>query len=872
MALNFLLKRSGTNSKRPNPASMALGELDLNYDAATGGIYYKDSAGNVVKVGPCQVSSTAPNVTPAGSAGNSAGEFWFDTANQVLQVWNGSAWVDATSTDGFLPLAGGTMTGDITFNSGQTFSGTVGNLDFQAKGDLVAGFGANSFGIASVGTDGQVLSANSACASGLEWATPGSGASPATPTVAGVLPGCADSVNFTASVGDNALLSLTSGTCNTALGANAGCLITTGLCNVAVGSLTLCSATTTSANTAIGYCALAKTTGSSNTAIGGRSGRCITTGDNNTAVGRDALEFNGVGFYNSGVGVSALRNACGSYNSALGYQAGYRSDGDNNVFVGADAGSNLLTGANNVFLGNNSGFSVVSGTRNVIIGPDADPGVDSSCCLVIGTTLFNWLLGDSTGAIKPGAGILDCASSTGTAGQVLMSNGSNAVCWGTAGGGGGSGTVTDVTAGAGLTGGTITTSGTIAIDSACVLEPVDFTAKGQVLVGTGNGTYSALGVGTNFQVLQAFSGSASGLAWCTPAYLNCNLLLAKGSIISASAANTPSVIAVGTNTQVLTADSACTAGVKWAAIPAAAVSAATPSVVGGVYGCSTTATSANCTTAVGFQSLLDLTSGTENTALGFRAGQDITTGSSNIAIGSRAMCQATLAGVTGSDNIALGVFTLNSALATNHNIAVGTGALSCTTGSCNIAIGGFAQQGLRAASCNLSMGQTTLAYNLTGNNNIAIGYQAGSLNAADGNCGVICVTGSNCITVGNCFHTCATIKVGWTVTSDERDKAIDLAGVPYGLSFVNQIEPIAYCWCDRSTGEITEDRKRFGFSAQNICTLETGTEHPVIVSADDPEHLMITDQALLPVLVNAIKELSAKNDALEARLALLEKA
>jgi hypothetical protein len=65
------------------------------------------------------------------------------------------------------------MTGDIVFNSGQTFSGTVSNQDFQAKGDLVAGYGANSFGIQSVGTNGQVLSANSATASGLEWVNAG---------------------------------------------------------------------------------------------------------------------------------------------------------------------------------------------------------------------------------------------------------------------------------------------------------------------------------------------------------------------------------------------------------------------------------------------------------------------------------------------------------------------------------------------------------------------------------------------------------------------------------------------------------------------------------------------------------------------------
>ena len=95
MSVNILLKRSATASKRPVGASMAFGELNLNYDAATGGLYYKDTLGAVVKVGPCQVSATAPNSSPAGSAGNSAGEFWFDSSTGTLKVYDGTAFVEA---------------------------------------------------------------------------------------------------------------------------------------------------------------------------------------------------------------------------------------------------------------------------------------------------------------------------------------------------------------------------------------------------------------------------------------------------------------------------------------------------------------------------------------------------------------------------------------------------------------------------------------------------------------------------------------------------------------------------------------------------------------------------------------------------------
>ena len=159
MAMNFLLKRSGAPDKRPDPTSMALGELDLNYDAVTGGVFYKDSNGGVVKVGSAQVSATAPNATPAGSAGNSTGEFWYDTANSALNVWDGSAWAEVGGGGGVTQIIAGTNVtvtpsdglGAVTVNATSpwtTASGTV--LDGQTTAiytaavnpaDVFAGWG-----------------------------------------------------------------------------------------------------------------------------------------------------------------------------------------------------------------------------------------------------------------------------------------------------------------------------------------------------------------------------------------------------------------------------------------------------------------------------------------------------------------------------------------------------------------------------------------------------------------------------------------------------------------------------------------------------------------------------------------------------------
>jgi hypothetical protein len=49
-----------------------------------------------MKIGPAHYGATAPNATPGsgGSSGNSLGEFWYDTANGILKIFNGTSWED----------------------------------------------------------------------------------------------------------------------------------------------------------------------------------------------------------------------------------------------------------------------------------------------------------------------------------------------------------------------------------------------------------------------------------------------------------------------------------------------------------------------------------------------------------------------------------------------------------------------------------------------------------------------------------------------------------------------------------------------------------------------------------------------------------
>lgn len=123
----------------------------------------------------------------------------------------------------------------------------------------------------------------------------------------------------------------------------------------------------------------------------------------------------------------------GGQNTVLGTYSGFGlTTGTQNTFVGYNSGTGATTGIGNVALGMATGTGIGTGCNNVVIGNSiAVPSTNGSCQLAIGygSTSY-WLTGCSTGAIRPGAGIMDCTGSTGTVGQVLTSNGSNAVCWG----------------------------------------------------------------------------------------------------------------------------------------------------------------------------------------------------------------------------------------------------------------------------------------------------------------------------------------------------------------------------------------------------------------------------------------------------------
>jgi Chaperone of endosialidase len=199
---------------------------------------------------------------------------------------------------------------------------------------------------------------------------------------------------FNTAEGQNALLSLTTGTANTAVGWFSLFSNADGSFNTATGAGALLF-NTADQNTAFGTAALLfNTTGGGNTATGAAALLNNTTGLNNTAVGTNALQAN-IGSFNNAVGSSALNsNTTGLQNSAIGTSAlGANTTGSANTAAGGVALFNSATGDDNTALGFRAGFNQTNGSGNVYIGRGMEgvSGENNSCYIrsIFGQTSAN---------------------------------------------------------------------------------------------------------------------------------------------------------------------------------------------------------------------------------------------------------------------------------------------------------------------------------------------------------------------------------------------------------------------------------------------------------------------------------------------------
>jgi hypothetical protein len=173
--------------------------------------------------------------------------------------------------------------------------------------------------------------------------------------------------------GTNVLLNNLTGSDNIANGHNTLFSNTSGSRNIANGSTALYFNTTGNDNFASGVGALKNNNADYNIAIGKESLNNNTSGSNNIAYGNEALFSNTSGSHNIALGdKSLLVNQSGLYNIAIGSMSLVQSSGNQNIAIGAGAGSSsspfLTTGSNNIIIGTFADVSNSTVSNEITLG------------------------------------------------------------------------------------------------------------------------------------------------------------------------------------------------------------------------------------------------------------------------------------------------------------------------------------------------------------------------------------------------------------------------------------------------------------------------------------------------------------------------
>ena len=312
----------------------------------------------------------------------------------------------------------------------------------------------------------------------------------------------------------------------------------------------------------------------------------------------------------------------------------------------------------------------------------------------------------------------------------------------------------------------------------------------------------------------------------------------------------------------------------------------------GFYACGAGDLDHGQTTAVGAMALAELTGGEANTAVGYQALKATTIGDFNTAVGHNAL----LAHVGGDGNVAVGsnaLLVYNGNTNEGNNTAIGFDSLKdCNTGQQNSAIGTYSGQNITSGGLNTMLGWNAGATLTDGGNNICIGESSNvSASCATGQIaigkGVSC-TGDNKITVGISANT-ATLDLdgsdtSWAAASSDERLKENIEASSAGLAFINDLNPVTYNWkrakdVEPNMPQYKESEepvlghqygeKLHGFIAQEV--KEAIDSHTEIADGfkmwkmKDDGTQTVADGNLIPILVKAVQELSAKVTELENR-------
>ena len=433
-----------------------------------------------------------------------------------------------------------------------------------------------------------------------------------------------------------------------------------------------------------------------------------------------------------------------------------------------------------------------------------------------------------------------------------------------------------------------------------------------IRVGDNNADVAITTQGTGDLTLSTNSGSNSGTIEIEDGANNDIVITPNGSgDVILDGLKYPQ--ADGSADQVLKTDGS--AQLSWTTISGGVSSDADTNTVAGTNaGNAGTWSGANGNTCIGYNSGTDLTSADYNTLVGEESGANLTTGYKNVAVGQKALETST----NGFENVAIGWSALPVVPYGTQNVAVGCKALESGDDAGireEVAVGFEALKDLTGNYTN-AYGNTALGY-MAGKDNddkyemCFLGRQAGMnqtmvsqelwLAHRDHNKGTasVWIHGSNggACTQGN-------NSSSWTTTSDQRIKK-NIVDNNVGLDKINQLKVRNFeyrvqketgkddaghtTWAPKTDSDIIDtstfntlpngqkprpdqvaintEGVQIGCIAQEVEAVLPGCVH-----TDTNGVKSVDTDEMFWVMINAIKQLSTKNDALEARVATLEAA
>ena len=272
-----------------------------------------------------------------------------------------------------------------------------------------------------------------------------------------------------------------------------------------------------------------------------------------------------------------------------------------------------------------------------------------------------------------------------------------------------------------------------------------------------------------------------------------------------------------------------------------------------------------------------------NTVIGNIAGQNVSTGDNNTAIGTQALRQTNLNSNTAvgsqalelnnqTQNTAVGHLAMSAGSSGQDCVAIGYRALNNNNSNFNTAVGKDALRSMGGSGVeNCALGTNAGGNLASGNSNIFIGRNCGTVLTSGGN-NILIGKGAqpstdpinNEITLGDSNITTLRCQVtSITSLSDARDKK-DVEDANIGLDFINDLRPVKFVWDTRDGAK--KDIKEVGFIAQELDEVQQkhGIEDSLqLVLKNNPDKLEAAPGKLIPILVQAIKDLKKEIDELK---------